>query len=95
MTDKAEGITPSTNIATSQDLAEVIHEFEQYRERLVNDMTIAAKKAKLPKSKLMARLGPELAHIDATLDNLRMQHAALTEDDNNEQSVMRDSHDAS
>ena len=95
MTDKAEGITPSTNIVTSQDLAELIQEFEQYRERLVNDMTIAAKKAKLPKSKLMARLDPELAHIDATLDNLRMQHAALTEDDNDEQSVMKDSHDAS
>ena len=83
MTDNAEGMTPSTNPATPQDLAEIIQEFEQYRERLVNEMTTAAKKAKLPKSKLMARLDPELAQIDATIDNLRAQYTALTENNGN------------
>lgn len=72
--------TASTNKqATSQELTEVITEFEQYRERLVNEMTTAAKKAKISKSKVMANLEPELAKIDATLENLRAQKAALTE----------------
>ncbi|MBR8827703.1 MAG: hypothetical protein DSM107014_07315 [Gomphosphaeria aponina SAG 52.96 = DSM 107014] len=64
---------------TSEELTEVIAEFEQYRERLVNEMTINAKKAKISKSKLMAQLEPELAKIDATLLNLRAQKAALSE----------------
>ena len=68
----------NTNSVTPEELAEVISEFEQYRQRLVEDMTTAAKKAKLPKSKVMARLEPELAKIDATLDNLRNQHAVMT-----------------
>ncbi|HBE20307.1 MAG TPA: hypothetical protein DEG17_20115 [Cyanobacteria bacterium UBA11149] len=63
---------------TPQDIAEVILEFEQYRQRLIDEMTTVAQKAKLPKSKMMARLEPELAQIDATLENLRTQHAALT-----------------
>lgn len=73
------GTVNDTEQVTPQDLAEVIQEFEQYRERLINDMTTAAKKAKLPKSKMMARLEPQLAQIDATLEKLRTQHAALTE----------------
>jgi len=64
---------------SSEELTEVIAEFEQYRERLVNEMTTAAKKAKISKSKVMANLEPELAKIDATLENLRAQKAALTE----------------
>lgn len=64
---------------TAQDLAETIQEFEQYRERLIADMTTAAQKAKLSKSKLMASLEPELAQIDAALENLRSQYAAITD----------------
>ena len=75
---ETEGTVNETEPVTPQDLAEVIQEFEQYRQRLLDDMTAAAQKAKLPKSKLMARLEPELAQIDATLENLRTQHAALT-----------------
>ena len=37
------------NPVTSEDLAELIVEFEKYRDRLVNDTTEAAKKAKLSK----------------------------------------------
>lgn len=63
---------------TAAQIAEVIQEFEQYRERLIHDMTAAAQKAKLSKSKLMSNLEPELAQIDATLDHLRTQYAALS-----------------
>jgi maltooligosyltrehalose synthase len=75
---ETEGTANDTDPVTHQDLAEVIQEFEQYRQRLLDDMTTAAQKAKLPKSKLMARLEPELAQIDSTLENLRAQYAALT-----------------
>lgn len=62
---------------TATDLAEVIEEFERYRQRLIDDLTAAAQKAKLPKSKLNASLEPELAQIDATLENLRARHAEM------------------
>lgn len=63
---------------TAEDLAELIVEFEQYRDRLVNDTTEAAKKAKLSKKATMAKLEPKLADIDAKLQRLREQHANLT-----------------
>ena len=63
---------------TAEDLAELIVEFEQYRDRLVNDTTEAAKKAKLSKKATMAKLEPQLADIDAKLQRLREQHANLT-----------------
>ena len=63
---------------TAEDLAELILEFEQYRDRLVNDTTEAAKKAKLSKKATMAKLEPQLADIDAKLQRLREQHANLT-----------------
>jgi prefoldin subunit 5 len=73
-----ESDTPHLDPVTPQDLAEMIEEFERYRQRLIDEMTTAAQKAKLSKSKLMSKLEPELARIDATLDNLRAQHATLT-----------------
>jgi hypothetical protein len=75
MTDNLSNISEPV---TPQAIAEVIQEFEVYRQRLIDDLTNAAQKAKLPKSKLNARLEPELAQIDETLANLRAQHAALT-----------------
>ena len=63
---------------TAEDLAELIVEFEQYRDRLVNETTEAAKKAKLSKKATMAKLEPQLADIDAKLQRLREQHANLT-----------------
>ena len=62
----------------AQELAEVIAEFEQYRERLVNDTMEAGKKAKMSKSVVMAQLEPELAKIDGVINQLRQQQAALT-----------------
>lgn len=75
MSDNAE-ITAMD--VTTQELAEVIAEFEQYRERLLSDTMATAQRAKLPKSKVMAQLEPELAKIDATLQALREQQATLS-----------------
>ena len=65
------------NPVTSEDLAELIVEFEKYRDRLVNETTEAAKKAKLSKKATMAKLEPQLADIDAKLTRLREQQANL------------------
>ena len=56
-----------------EEVAEVISELEKYRHRLVEDFTTTAKKAKLPKSLVMAQLEnhPEIAKIDASLAQLR------------------------
>ena len=62
---------------TAADLAELIVEFEKYRDRLVNETVEAAKKAKLSKKATMAKLEPKLADIDAKLQRLREQHANL------------------
>jgi hypothetical protein len=71
---------PATQQVTAQELAEVIKEFEQYRERLLNETIETAKRAKLMKSSVMAQLEPELAKIDATIKSLQAQQAALTGD---------------
>jgi hypothetical protein len=70
-------MTDSSEQTPAQELAEVIAELEQYRERLLNDTVEAAQKAKLMKSAVMAKLDPELAKIDATLQHLREQQATL------------------
>ena len=58
---------------TPEEIAGVIVELEKYRERLVEDFTNTAKKAKLPKSMVMAQLKshPEIMKIDASLAQLR------------------------
>lgn len=64
--------------ATAEDLAELIVEFEKYRERLITDTLEAAKKAKLSKKAAMAKLEPKLADIDAKLKRIREQQANLS-----------------
>ncbi|NEP55814.1 MAG: hypothetical protein F6K31_02160 [Symploca sp. SIO2G7] len=76
--DTAKEAQQATEPVTPQSIAEVIAELEEYRERLLKDMTTVAKKAKLPKSKLEAELEPQLTKIDAALKDLRSQHATLT-----------------
>ena len=71
MTESSEVTT--TQQATTEELTEVIAEFEQYRQRLVNDTMEAGKKAKLTKSAVMAQLEPELNKIDGILQQLRQQ----------------------
>ncbi|MDZ8260210.1 hypothetical protein [Nostoc sp. ChiQUE01b] len=68
----------TTNNVTAQDVAEVIAELEQYRERLVQETTETAKRAKLMRVSVMAKLEPELAKIDSALQELRNQQAALS-----------------
>ena len=63
----------------SEEIASVIGEFEQYRERLLNDTLTAAKKAKLSKSQAMAQLEPQLAEIDTILQGLKDRLAGLAE----------------
>ncbi|MBD6620071.1 hypothetical protein FNW02_30815 [Komarekiella sp. 'clone 1'] len=66
-----------TDNVTAQDLAEVIEELEQYRERLVRETTEVAKRAKVMRVSLMGQLEPELAKIDSALEELRNQQASL------------------
>ncbi|MEO0967352.1 MAG: hypothetical protein AAFX80_03180 [Cyanobacteria bacterium J06639_18] len=62
----------------AEELAGVIKELEIYRERLVNDTLAAAQKAKMSKSHTMAQLEPQLAEIDAKLQEWRELHTSLT-----------------
>ncbi|MDZ8135677.1 MULTISPECIES: hypothetical protein [unclassified Nostoc] len=75
--DETSELTTTDNV-TAQDVAEVIAELEQYRERLVQETTETAKRAKLKKVSVMANLEPELAKIDSALQELRNQQAALS-----------------
>ena len=61
--------------ATPQELAEMISELEQFRERIVNDTLATAQRAKIMKSQALATLEPNLAKIDSTLQTLRLQQS--------------------
>jgi uncharacterized protein involved in exopolysaccharide biosynthesis len=71
-------MTESTAPATAADLAEVIAEMEAYRDRLLQDVTDAAQRAKLTKAQMMTAMGSDLDLIESKLQQLREQHAALT-----------------
>lgn len=62
---------------TAEELAALIIEFEQYRERLVNETTAVAQKAKQSQKKAMANIEPELQKIDAALQHLRQRQQTL------------------
>jgi len=61
--------------ANPQELAEMISELEQYRERIVNETLATAQRAKIMKNQALATLEPNLAKIDATLQSLRQQQS--------------------
>ncbi len=73
MSDHPE-LVPTGDV-NPQELAEVITELEEYRERLVNETMETAKKAKMMKASVMAQLEPELAKIDGILLQLREKQA--------------------
>jgi hypothetical protein len=75
MTNSAEHT--ATEQVTAAEIAEILVELQKYRDRLVNDTLEAVQKAKLPKSKAMAEMAPELAKIDAMLADLQERQAAL------------------
>jgi uncharacterized protein involved in exopolysaccharide biosynthesis len=70
----------SLDSTTPEELTDIIAEFEQYRERLVNDTLSMAQKAKIMKAQAMASLEPQLAEIDAQLETLRQRQAQLLDD---------------
>jgi hypothetical protein len=72
-------LTTTTAAVTAADLAEIITELQKYRDRLVHDTTEAIHKAKLPKAKAIAQMEPELAKIDAMMQEIQDRHAALVE----------------
>jgi hypothetical protein len=75
MTESTENT--ATETITAAEIAEIIIELQKYRDRLVNDTLEAVQKAKLPKSKAMAEMEPELAKIDAMMVDLQARQAAL------------------
>ncbi|MEH2160623.1 MAG: hypothetical protein V7K38_06150 [Nostoc sp.] len=75
--DETSELTTTDNI-TPQDVAEVIAELELYRERLIQETAETAKRAKLMRVNVMAKLEPELSKIDSALQELRNQQAALS-----------------
>ncbi|MGB3292843.1 MAG: hypothetical protein WBB01_07655 [Phormidesmis sp.] len=83
----AESAQANELTATSEEIADVISQLEQYRARLVDDFTTTAKKAKLPKSMVMAQLNahPEIAKIDTSLAKLRGQDAPVSIDSSYEE----------
>ena len=64
----------ASSTVTPEQLAEVIAEFEQYRDRLYNETMASAKKAKLPKKLALAQLQPQLDQIDSKIEQLRNQY---------------------
>lgn len=70
-------MTESTALASLEELEEAIAELQEYRERLVSDMTNMAQKAKVSKSQMMSSLEPELQQIDQALENLQTQKTSL------------------
>ncbi len=72
-----QGTQDNGTPANAEDIAEVIEQFEQYRERLLSETITAAQRAKLSKKTAMAQIEPELAKIDDALSNLRQQQAQL------------------
>lgn len=65
--------------ATPEELAEIISELEQYRERLVSDTLAMAQRAKIMKAKALETLEPSLSQIDVQLEALRQQQATLNQ----------------
>ena len=68
---------PADSTVTAEDLAEVIEEFEKYRDRLVRETTETAKKAKISQKTVMAQLQPQLDQIDSKLEALRAQYNTM------------------
>lgn len=75
MTDTTE--MQAIEQASPEELAEIIRELEQYRERLVNDTLSMAQRAKVMKAQALAALEPSLAQIDANLKSLRQRQSTL------------------
>lgn len=70
-------LTTDLQQVTATELEEIVTELQKYRDRLVHDTTEAIHKARLPKAKAIAQMEPEIARIDAMIQELHDRHAAL------------------
>lgn len=70
-------LTTDPQQVTAIELEEIVTELQKYRDRLVHDTTEAIHKARLPKAKAIAQIEPEIARIDAMIQELHDRHAAL------------------
>ena len=70
-------LTTDPQQVTAIELEEIVTELQKYRDRLVHDTTEAIHKARLPKAKAIAQMEPEIARIDAMIQELHDRHAAL------------------
>lgn len=70
--------SPANGSVTLEQIEALIEEFERYRERLVNETTSTAKKAKISQKKTMKELEPQLEEIDSRLELLRNQQKIMT-----------------
>ena len=70
-------LTTDLQQVTATELEEIVTELQKYRDRLVHDTTEAIHKARLPKAKAIAQMEPEIARIDAMIQELHARHAAL------------------
>ncbi len=77
MADTPEQTTTAVE-DTPEELAELIVELEQYRERLLKDTMEMAQRAKVMRAQAIASLEPDLARIDAMIQEVRDRQAALT-----------------
>ncbi|MEB3339767.1 acetyltransferase [Okeania sp.] len=68
----SETLEANTAQTTTQEIEEVIKGLEEYRERIINEVQEHAKKVKIPKAKVKAKLEqhPELSKIDQALNKL-------------------------
>jgi len=79
--EKAKIMSETTLTPVSaEEIAEVIAELEQYRQRIIDDNLEMAKQVKLPKKLALAQLEkhPEIAKIDANLERLRSQQTTTS-----------------
>lgn len=65
----------TATMPTAAEIVEILGELEAYRERLIADMTDAAKKAKMTKAAMMQHIEPELKEIDLRIEGLKQLQA--------------------
>jgi hypothetical protein len=68
--------------AVLEEISAVIGELEQYRQRIIDDTLAMAQKAKVMKATTLEHLKnhPEIAQIDAMLQDLRSRQEVLEND---------------
>lgn len=90
MVESAQANEPvAAEAPSAEEISQMIEALEQYRDRLIEDFTTTAKKAKLPKSMTMAQLKthPEIVKIETSLAQLRGEAPGKTPGESDEAST--------